>query len=186
MEDLLFVILLICAAILFLAHLILLLKPVFLDRTENIRNKWKYRNKKLSDYPNLHSPAGLVSPSFDGLIDFDFMHKIEWRARELEYLGRNLTISRLSQQLENSINKRYHRKGMQNAYRRAGRLLLLYPHQKNYFVFDEETDEAYLKARDIQKFRCLGCRDSGRVWGNDSSLRFEIACECQKSCIEVL
>lgn len=172
-------------AVLFL--FIILSSPYLLDKTEDIRRRWKYRNKRLSDYPNLHSAAGLVSPAFDGLINFDFMHKVVGRIWKLEYLGRNLTTSRLSQQLEDSINKRYHRKGMQNAYRRAGRLLLLYPHQKNYFVFDEETDAAYLKAKDVQEFRCLGCSDSGKVWGNDDNpMCWEVACECQKKTIKIL
>jgi hypothetical protein len=146
-----------------------------------LKQWWKKRNKRLSDYPNLHTTAGLVVPSMDGVIDSEHMHQVERRAWRLEVFGeRELLVSRLSQQLKYDIEMRYYRIGMRNAYQRGSKVLLRYQKQRDYFNFDEESDDLYQQAVTTLDKNCLICNDSGRTWGSPSGMRCETDCECQK------
>jgi hypothetical protein len=152
--------------------------PVWWD----LKQWWRKRNKRLSDYPNLYSVAGLVVPSMHDVINSEHMHQVERRAWRLEVFGeRQLTVSRLSQQLKDDIESRYYRKGMQNAYQRGSKVLLRYQKQRDYFNFDEESDDLYRQAIATLDKSCLICNDRGRTWGRpDNGMRCETDCECQK------
>lgn len=166
----------------------IIIGPFAITAWEKITRWWRTRNLRLCDYDDLHEDyVGLISPSVDGVIDYKHMHQVERRAWQLEVFGeRKLIVPCLSSRLEEDINKRYYQKGMKNAYERASRTLLRYERQRNYYGFDEEFDELYRKAKEMQPHSCLRCKDSGTVWGPyDSGCHTEVDCECQKKSIKM-
>ena len=173
-------------AVMFLVALVSLAEPLWGPVYWKISRWFKFRNRRLCDYSDLYSVAGLVVPSMDGLIDSDLKFKIERRLWRREVFGeRRLLVSQLSAKHANSVKDRYE-KPLEHVFRRSARLLLMNPNQRHYFGFDDEFEDQWEAAKAIQPHNCLNCRDSGRTWGNDSSLRWEVTCECKKKAIKVL
>lgn len=146
-------------------------------------SQWiKLRNKRLRDYEDLHSSAGLISPLVDGLLDSELYWKIQRRAWDYEEIDdRLLVINKLSRKLEEQITDRYNTPGMQNVYNRACKTLLNYRRDRAYYKFDAEFDDMYEKAMEVFKDNCLECGDEGGTWEpRGAALQSFKTCNCKK------
>ena len=144
------------------------------------KKKWNTRSKRLADYPDLYGISGLINPSVDGFLDWEWIHSVERKSWKKERFGDQTQTARLSQALEKQINARYYAKGTRNAHIRATRFLRDHEKQRYYFLMNTlDIGDICNKAIETQSVTCAECFDRWTVWGPyKSGLETENPCEC--------